>query len=61
MQFETLCKHTIDEDFCKCETDKLEIVDENAMENVFREFQVTKYITREVEAPDTLSISKESN
>ena len=56
-----MCKQTIDENFCDCETEQIEVMDEGAVEDVLNEFQVTRYITREVEAPDTLSLKDESN
>ena len=61
MQYEIMCKQTVDKNFCDCETDNLQQVNAKAVDDVLTEIYVTKYITKEVDRDGALNIEDESN
>ena len=65
IDYEIMCKQTVDEDFCECEMDAItsKVVNETSKELTIDEFLVTKTVIKEVyvERDGKLNLENESN
>ena len=63
LDYEIMCKQTIDSNFCDCEgVDSFNIINSKQSDFTLEEFYVTKTITKEVLVePETLDFKNESN
>ena len=63
LDYEIMCKQTVDTEFCDCDgTEEIKIVSQDATIDTLKEFYITKTITKEVRVEsDAMDLEYESN